>query len=291
VKLRNVVAYAVKYFKKEVKPGERYLECKKCYQAPHLLMRSFLLYNKDMEQKLTGIVMAKKNVGEADRLYSIYTQEIGKVTALAKGVRKSEARLAGSLENLNLVDFSIARTQGTGKISGAILENNFPSLRSSPGALSRAYQDLKLAERIIGLEEKDEEIFSLMFSYLEEMENLSKTGKDKDLASKFEVISLGFTFKLCEVMGYKIDTRSCASCQNKLGEKINFFSGAQGGITCPPCAKGHNGKIFQIKSDSIKLIRIFYKNKLPALYKVSAREDDLGNLREVSVRFADWILR
>ena len=52
-----------------------------------------------MEYKYTSIILDKKDVGETDRIYSFYTLEGGKIQSLAKGVRKSGAKLAGSLEN------------------------------------------------------------------------------------------------------------------------------------------------------------------------------------------------
>ena len=54
------------------------------------------------ENRFTAIVLKKKEIGETDRLYTFYTDTIGKVQFVAKGVRNSEAKLAGQLETLML---------------------------------------------------------------------------------------------------------------------------------------------------------------------------------------------
>lgn len=48
--------------------------------------------------KSMGIVLKRKNYGETDRLVTIYSKDIGKITVLAKGVRKINSSRAGSLE-------------------------------------------------------------------------------------------------------------------------------------------------------------------------------------------------
>lgn len=50
--------------------------------------------NKDI--RTLGIVLRRTNYGEADRILNILTPS-GKITAIAKGVRKSRSKLAGRI--------------------------------------------------------------------------------------------------------------------------------------------------------------------------------------------------
>ncbi|MFQ5886561.1 MAG: DNA repair protein RecO, partial [Anaerolineae bacterium] len=45
-----------------------------------------------------AIVLRRMNLGEADRLLTLYTPEWGKIRVVAKGVRKPTSRKAGHLE-------------------------------------------------------------------------------------------------------------------------------------------------------------------------------------------------
>lgn len=59
-----------------------------------------------------GIVLRRTNYGEADRILSIITPNHGKISAMAKGVRKSGSKLAGGIELLcvNELSFMASRS-------------------------------------------------------------------------------------------------------------------------------------------------------------------------------------
>ncbi len=48
--------------------------------------------------KARGIVLRARNLGEADKIYSLFTDERGKVDAVAKGIRRAKSHLSGRLE-------------------------------------------------------------------------------------------------------------------------------------------------------------------------------------------------
>ncbi len=60
----------------------------------------------DKDIKTFGYVMRRTNYGEADRILNIITPN-GKITAIAKSVRKSKSKLAGGIEIFSLIDFVI----------------------------------------------------------------------------------------------------------------------------------------------------------------------------------------
>src|SRR3989344_412843 len=119
-----------------------------------------------MEYRYNAIILKKREVGETDRIYTLYTEEGGKIRALAKGVRKSEAKLAGQLETLMQGLVIIIRGRGMGKIAGAVSENVFPSIRSDLEILKETLNTVDTFERLVDLEEPDKELFSLLFRYL-----------------------------------------------------------------------------------------------------------------------------
>ena len=66
-----------------------------------------------------GIILRRTNYGEADRILNILTPN-GKLTAMAKGVRKVRSKLAGGVEMFALIDFNIHMGRGEmGTVTGA----------------------------------------------------------------------------------------------------------------------------------------------------------------------------
>ena len=66
------------------------------------------MYKSTQEIKTSGYVVGRTNYSEADRILRIITP-VGKVSAIAKGVRKPKSKLAGGIELLTLSDLVIHR--------------------------------------------------------------------------------------------------------------------------------------------------------------------------------------
>lgn len=243
-----------------------------------------LAYNRRMDYKYTGIILDKKDIGETDRLYSIYTLESGKIKALAKGVRKASAKLAGNLENFTLADISIVKNQGTGKITASIVENNFSNLKNNFEALSKAFENVKILSQLVQFEEKDEIIFNLLKEYLETLDRFPENNTDK-----IETVSLGFIFKLLDALGYGLEVGQCVSCGNLLSShKENYFSAESGGIICEGCFGGTE-RVSRISANAVKVIRIFFQNRIGPLVKLKIEAKDLRELKNISKEFLNWI--
>lgn len=239
-----------------------------------------------MDFKYNGIILSKKDVGEADRIYTIFTLEAGKIRALAKGIRRPNAKLAGSLEPVTYSEVFIAKGKGLGKITGALVVDNFSKIKSDLDSLNQGAYVFGILEKIISDQEKDEKIFNLFLKYLTVMENLSGT----EDVSKKDIITLGFLFKLLAELGYQLEVEKCPGCGEKLKPEKNYFSAVQGGILCVNCAEGERRKIV-IENESIKFIRIFFRNKVENLVKLSADRKNTRNLQAVMKEFLDWAIK
>ncbi len=230
-------------------------------------------------------MLRKKEVGETDRLYTLYTESAGKLQLVAKGVRKSEAKLAGQLETLMQVLIIVLKLRGAGKIAGAVAEKNFIHLRSDLDILKRVLEAVNIFERLVGWEEKDPILFELLGKYLEITNDLAKEKK----TDKVLLVTEGFLFQLFAHLGYEIETGACVVSGKKLaqGEK-HFFSPSAGGMLHHEHAHLTQGAL-PISESVIKLIRLFLSNKLEALPKVTVAEKDLREARQVATRFFQWI--
>ena len=117
------------------------------------------LQNKDLRTQ--GIVLHRTNYGETDRILSILTPE-GKISVLAKAVRRPGSKLAGGVEMFCLSDIVIH--QGRGKLSiltSAKMLTNYHNILSDLEKLEFASQILKSINRITN-DVADPEHFQLL---------------------------------------------------------------------------------------------------------------------------------
>lgn len=238
-----------------------------------------------MEIRYNAIVLRKKEVGETDRLYTLYTAEQGKVQLVAKGVRKSEAKLAGQLETLMQGLVIVVKGRGTGKIAGAVAEKNFLHVRTDGDVLRRILDTVNIFERLVGWDEPDQELFQLLLQYLTLADTLAR-GQEK---GKIALLTEGFLVQLFAHLGYRIETGQCAVSGEKLksGER-HFFSPGAGGVLAGQHVHTTENA-FPIRENTIKLIRLFLSNRLEALLRVQVEPDELRALSLVTTRFFQWI--
>lgn len=238
-----------------------------------------------MDYKYTGIILGKRDIGEADRIYSVYTLEAGKIQVKAIGVRRLNAKLAGHLETATLSEIFTAKTKGIGKITGAIGENYFYGIKKNLKALEKVFFVFSRIDKIISEQEKDEKIFYLLKNYLEVMEKISA---DAEKGEKMDVTSFGFLFKFLEEIGYKLEIGKCVDCGRRLRPEGNFFSAEKGGILCGACENIKEKRI-GISGETIKLLRIFSKNKLESLIKLRVSEKEIKSLKIIAQEAINWI--
>ena len=112
--------------------------------------------------RVTAIVLRQKEVGEADRILSLYTHEKGKLSAIAKGVRKIRSRKAGHLEPFTLVSLQLAAGRDLYIISQAEAQEMFTPLRTNLSLMGYASYIVELVDRFTYDGEENPAIFRLL---------------------------------------------------------------------------------------------------------------------------------
>ncbi len=139
-----------------------------------------------------GFILARRTYGEADRILSVYTQNHGRLSLIAKGVRKLPSRKRGHIEVFNLIRFAAVRGKGLDLITEAETLKSFSEMRKSLNKVALAYFFMETIGRTTHENEKNLELFYLIDKYL----NLLKEGvglrKLKDSFIREELTLLGF---------------------------------------------------------------------------------------------------
>ncbi len=238
-----------------------------------------------MEYRYTAIVLKKREVGETDRLYTFYTKEQGKVRAVAKGIRKSGARLASQLENGMSVDVAVARTRGTGKITGALAEECYPKLRNQLETLHIVLMTLDRFERLVQFDEPDEKLYSLLTDFLVYAEKCAEENNEECA----RLLGAAFLFQVISQLGYPIEARvSAVSGEKFSGQERFFFSPAQGGVVFSDECGDHPALL--IKQNTIKLLRVFQVHRLSSVMKIRMTIHDLREFERVIIHLFEWVL-
>lgn len=98
-----------------------------------------------------AIILRRTNFGEADRILNVLTPDMGKLSAIAKGVRKSKSKLAGGLELFATCDIGIMEGRSEmGVVTSARLIKFY-------GGILRQYERMQLGYELIKIINKTAE--------------------------------------------------------------------------------------------------------------------------------------
>jgi DNA repair protein RecO (recombination protein O) len=118
-----------------------------------------------------GIIVKRKNFGEADRILTIMTPFRGKMAIVAKGVRRITSRRGGNVELLNKVKLHIFRNRGMGILTEADSIQTFPKIKQNLMLSSYASHIIELIDRLVPDEQINPGTYQLLATILEVLEN------------------------------------------------------------------------------------------------------------------------
>lgn len=229
-----------------------------------------------------GLILKKEDFGEADRLFTIYTRDFGKVKILGKGIRKISSKLRGGVEIFYLSEIEFIQGKIYKTLTDAILIEKFENLRKDLRKLNIAYKISEILDNLIKEQETDENIWQLLLEVFKKLDNLQFT------IYNLQLVYYYFFWNLFSLLGYKPELYFCVLCRKKLKPDNLYFNQKEGGIICQNCFKNVAfGK--KIKPEVVKILRIILERDLTFLSKIKFENKLLIPLKYVSENYLSYI--
>jgi DNA repair protein RecO (recombination protein O) len=170
------------------------------------------------------------DLGEADRIVTLFSRDVGKIRAVAKGVRRTTSRSAGHLEPFTLSDVMFAVGRDLDVISQADTLESFRTVREDLVLTTHAYY---LAEMVDMLTEDRLENRAVFEALVDGLRDLAGTPDSR-------LVLIIFHVRLLEALGYRPELRECVNCRATIEPDRNQFSALTGGVICPDCGPGES---------------------------------------------------
>lgn len=218
-----------------------------------------------------GMVLRRTNYGEADRILAVLTPDQGKLSLMARGVRKARSKLAGGIElfSINQITF----LQGRGEVSTLIssrLERHFSSVVKDLARTRLGYDFLKLIDKNT---EQEPEVgyFELLTRGFEALDQTSLP---------LDIIKIYFEANLLKLAGHAPNLTNNAGGRPLEPRKQYSFDASVASFTASDSG--------QYSTDEIKFLRLLFSGNSP---KVLARITDSNKLAAASQPLITAMLR
>lgn len=178
------------------------------------------------QQRTPGVVIHLTDYGEADKIVTFYSPNLGQWTGIAKGAKRSSKRFVNKLELFSLLDIDYSDHYSLPIINQAELTQSHLPLRQNYQAYTTATLVCDLFRSWTHLNDHDQELFSWLVWVL------ARLCQEQE---RLEGLVL-FLVKFYSRLGYQPDLSACASCGLLEGAGSPFrFRASHGTILCRRC--------------------------------------------------------
>lgn len=208
-----------------------------------------------------AIVLARMDLGEADRIVTIYSRQHGKLRVIAKGARRPMSRLGPHLEYFSRARLMLARGRDLDVVTGAETEDAHLAIRDDLDALGHASHMVEILARLTEDRQENRAIFELLDRSL----RLLADGVDAFHVTRH------YELMLLNMLGYRPELIHCVECQAKLEPAPHPFAIGLGGLVCDVC-RGRVAGARIASVDAQKYLRALDRGGLGATVQLEIKE-------------------
>ena len=173
-----------------------------------------------------AIVLKRINLGEKDRILTLYTREYGKVSAVAKGARRPGSKLAGASEPFTYAKMQLATGKELEVLTQAEIKESFPNAKANIESVAYAIYLMELVNSFVDDKQANLDLFDSLLSSMYILESQTNP----------EITARYFELNLLSIMGYEPHVNHCISCGHAIGLGKVAYSPSVGGIACGECS-------------------------------------------------------
>jgi len=176
-----------------------------------------------------AIVLRTYRLGEADKIASLFTRQLGRLRAVARGALRPKSRYGGSLEPLSYVRIWIFERENRDLLhlnSVEIIESFFDMQKDYRVQLATQYL-AEVGERLLPERDVNERIFRLLLAVLRALKHSAEVNRPL----------LYFDYWMVRLGGFLPDFETCSACGRALGEEGGFYSRGSESLLCRDCTQ------------------------------------------------------
>lgn len=221
--------------------------------------------------KTNGIVLREIEYKDSDKLLTVLTQELGKRTFRARGVKSSRSRLKSACQLLAYSEFTVLETHDRYVITEAVTQEMFQELRQDIELLSLASYFVQLTDAVAQEGDEATELLSLLLNALYALAKLKRPQT---------LVKAVFELRLACISGFLPDLRGCAVCGREDSDRFNI---TQGVLQCSNCqSAGLEGIRMPVSAGTLAAMRFIAAGDRKRLFSFRLSEQSLRELNDIT---------
>ncbi len=227
-----------------------------------------------------ALVLRSIDFGESDRILHLLVRDGGRVTAIAKGARRSVRRFGGTLDFFNHLRVSIDRRRpaAMARLDQATLIRSFTALRRDPARFALGCYLLELIGRLApegGVRADMQRLFEFVLAALH---TISRQQPNARLRALLELRAL-------DALGLRPELERCVRCRRRPhpGAVLGFHM-SDGGPVCRACGARLQG-LLPVHPGTLRALQQGLRFDLDQLERLVLPPGALAEARQLLARF------
>ena len=226
-----------------------------------------------MHTNTKALVLRSVDYKESDKILTLLTQDLGKVTASARGSRKKGSPIAAGCQLLCWSEMVLYDYQGRWTVKEAATERQFRGVRDDLDKLALACYFAEVTELLAVEDMPSPELLSLILNSLHALDKLSKPQ---------ELVKAAFELRAMCLAGYEPLLEGCAVCGTEPPEDPRFHL-KEGVLHCARCRdEVGEGISMPLDSQALEAMRHIAYGDPKRLFSFRAEGESLRQLADLA---------
>ena len=208
-----------------------------------------------------GIILKVFPYSDTSLICNVFTDDYGKLTFIAKGVRKAKNPLLSILQPFNLLEFQYyyKKNRSMQLIKEADIVISFDKLRNQLSTIVMGSAILNIINKIFENEYPNTTVFRLIYKTLNKLSSSNSDNK---------IFFLFYMFHLCQQLGFLPNIRHCHLCNSEFSDKA-IFSEQFKSLICINCHKGNTfSSDIHLDNKSLQFLELINKTNIDQISKI-----------------------
>lgn len=227
----------------------------------------------------TAVVLRHMEYGEADRILTLFTLERGKMSAIAKGVRKLKSQKSGHLMPFTQVALYLAKGRNMAVVSQAQAMRTYDNVRSNLLLTAYTAYVAELVDRFSFEDSDNRPLYKLLVDTLDRLDQCTEP------ATTIHYFEVHFM----DLLGFRPELTNCVGCGKAIQPLDQYFTAKLGGALCPNCA-GKDPQAWRVSMNALKYLRFFQRSPWAKVKERVIPEAVEAEIKTLMERYLTYLL-
>ena len=215
--------------------------------------------------KVKGIVIKETTYKENDKIITLLTDKLGKISCIARGAKKTNSPILANSQYLVYSEFVLYKSKKFYYINTGEVINNFYNLRIDFDKLNLIFELTRIINNVTDENQDTEKILKL---FLNTIYVIEKQKKD------INVVIATFKIKLFDLLGFAPRTTVCSNCNNPLENNVIYYDYVSNRFLCENCTIEDKRRYIKISNATLIAIRYIIASDIKKIFSFELKKTE-----------------